>query len=239
MSKPTVPKPVNLHEEHRKRLTEKFRRGDSLTFHELLELLLFFSRPRVNTNEIGHDLIHTFGSFHGVFEADSMELEKVNGIGENSSTLIKLVYALIKAYIADLSKPVTAIANSEEAGDYFRNRMQLETKEKQMVLLLDNSGRIIDCKTYMEGVVNYSPECNRSLFEIILGSNAAGIYIAHNHPLGAAVPSNEDLTLTREIRDLCQRLSVDFLDHIIVAGSESCSALDYLERRERSYDEIL
>lgn len=223
----------NLHKEHRKRLLKKIREGENSPNHELLEALLFYSRTRVNTNEIAHRAINTFGSFHGVFEADPAQLESVDGIGEYSSTLIRLFFVMFKAYLSDLEAPVNFIANSDEAGKFFRNRMLLETREKQMVLMLDNSGRIIDCKTYMVGVVNYSPQCNRALFEIILSTDAAGIYIAHNHPRGTAVPSNEDLTLTREIRNICQWLSVDFLDHIIVAGNDYCSTLDYLEKRDR------
>ena len=56
-----------IHDGHRERLRKKFKEGN-IEDHELLELLLFFSIPRVNTNEIAHRLIEKFGSVNGVFD---------------------------------------------------------------------------------------------------------------------------------------------------------------------------
>jgi len=57
----------NIHKGHRKRIKQKFIDSGFSGFnnHEILELLLFYSRPRVDTNEIAHRLINNFGSFSG------------------------------------------------------------------------------------------------------------------------------------------------------------------------------
>ena len=49
------------HEGHRQRIREKLEAG-TLLDHELLEILLFPSLPRRNTNDIAHRLLQTFGS---------------------------------------------------------------------------------------------------------------------------------------------------------------------------------
>ena len=48
---------------------------------------------------------------------------------------------------------------------------------------------------------------------------ATGIIIAHNHPSGVCLPSNEDLSLTRKIRDATNANDIRFIDHIIVTPS--------------------
>ena len=53
--------------------------------HNLLELLLFYSIPRVDTNETAHRLLETFGSLEGVFRADLLKLTSVIGVGENNN----------------------------------------------------------------------------------------------------------------------------------------------------------
>ena len=72
-----------LHKNHRERVLEKFRRFGLDTFadHEVLELLLFFAIPRVDTNPIAHRLMARFGSLHAVLEAPAEQLCEVEGIG--------------------------------------------------------------------------------------------------------------------------------------------------------------
>ena len=58
-----------MHTGHRERLKQKFLKHglDSFEPHEALELLLFWSIPRKDTNELAHKLINKFGSITAVF----------------------------------------------------------------------------------------------------------------------------------------------------------------------------
>lgn len=96
----------NLHEGHRERLKRRFiEQGlDGFEDHQVLELLLFFSIPRKDTNEIAHRLISTFGSISNVFEAHPKELQKVKGVGENSAILISLISQISRRYLADKNR---------------------------------------------------------------------------------------------------------------------------------------
>ena len=52
------------HDGHRDRMFSRIQEYGvrCLEDHELLEVLLFYSLPRVNTNEIAHDLLDEIGS---------------------------------------------------------------------------------------------------------------------------------------------------------------------------------
>lgn len=72
----------NVHAGHRKRMKEQFVKegfSSNTPDHKILEMLLFFSVPRKDTNVIAHDLIDSFGSFAGVFNASYEDLIKVRG----------------------------------------------------------------------------------------------------------------------------------------------------------------
>ena len=58
--------PSDIHSGHRKRMQEKFLKtsGDGFCQHELLEMLLFYSIPRKNTNEIAHAILDRYGSLY-------------------------------------------------------------------------------------------------------------------------------------------------------------------------------
>ena len=62
----------NTHAGHRSRMRQRFLASgqDGLFEHELLELILFYARPVVNTNGIAHDLTDQFGSLSKVLSAD-------------------------------------------------------------------------------------------------------------------------------------------------------------------------
>ena len=81
------------HADHRQRIFDRAAREgfDHFEPHELLEVLLFFSKPRVNTNPTAHDLFNRFGSIKGVMDADEMDVCAIDGVGPKSAALLKLV----------------------------------------------------------------------------------------------------------------------------------------------------
>lgn len=76
-----------LHSGHRQRMRQRFLSTGFDTFaeHEILEVLLYYAIPRIDTNEIAHRLLQHFGSLSAVFDADPQELIKVKGVSENTA----------------------------------------------------------------------------------------------------------------------------------------------------------
>ena len=60
----------------------------------------------------------------------------------------------------------------------------------------------------------------------ILDSLASGVIISHNHPSGALIPSTADKTVTKNIKEICQLLDTDLLDHIILTADSYLSFAD-------------
>ena len=92
---------MGLHDGHRKRVIDTFLQNgmDGMHPHEILEMLLFYAIPRKDTNETAHLLLDTFGSLSAVFDAPYEELLKVNGIGQNTAALLKMIPQLARAYL--------------------------------------------------------------------------------------------------------------------------------------------
>ena len=63
----------------------------------------------------------------------------------------------------------------------------------------------------------------REIFNVAIKNMASAIIIAHNHPSGASMPSNEDISLTKKVMNLSEMLGIDFLDHVIIAKRGSIS----------------
>jgi DNA repair protein RadC len=214
----------NVHKDHRNRMWDKFlsSEGTDMPDHELLEMLLFYSRPRINTNDLAHELINRFGSLQAVFEANPDELVGIDQIGSQSAKLIKLVHALIRRYEKSILLKPKSFCDDQTAIRFFKEQFCASPKEQIMLLLLDNDERMIGSRVLSEGTVNSAPFNNRKIMETVLACKASSFYIAHNHPHGSAVPSDEDISNTLDLKNVCLAVDVVMKEHILIAGEESC-----------------
>jgi hypothetical protein len=80
---------------HRERLRQRFSEAPAqLTDAQRLELLLTFAIPRRDMAPIAARLLERFGSLDQLFSAPNAEIAGVEGIGEHSALLIRLVATL-------------------------------------------------------------------------------------------------------------------------------------------------
>lgn len=211
-----------MHEHHRERLRKRFLNEgmDSFESHNVLEMLLFYSIPRRDTNEIAHRLIERFGSLSGVFDADYEELLKVDGIGENSAVLIKMIPQISRRYMTEGALGDKVFDTAEKIGKYFSAKFTGETNETVYMMMLTSSFGLISCDVLHRGSVNSSQITTRKLIEKVLSSKASMVVLAHNHPGGLAIPSAEDICTTRIMHEALSIVDVRLLEHFVVAGEK-------------------
>ena len=215
---------MGLHDGHRQRLIQRFLEEDLDNFepHNVLELLLFYAIPRKDTNELAHVLIDTFGSLKGVFDAPYEELIKVTGIGPNTAALLKLIPSLTRTYYSSDARSVI-LDTSEKSGEYFLPYYIGQTEEVVRLACLDAGGKVISNQILHRGSANAAEVNIRKIVNIALRNNAMGVILAHNHPGGLPLPSEEDVATTKSIREALMPMGILLMDHIIVAGQDYVS----------------
>lgn len=215
---------MSLHDGHRQRLIQRFLEEDLDNFepHNVLELLLFYAIPRKDTNELAHVLIDTFGGLKGVFDAPYEELVKVNGIGPNAAALLKLVPSLTRTYYSSDARNIV-LDTSEKSGEYFLPYYIGQNEEVVRLACLDAGGKVISNQILHRGSANAAEVNIRKIVNIALRNNAMGVILAHNHPGGLPLPSEEDVATTKSIRDALIPMGILLMDHIIVAGQDYVS----------------
>lgn len=216
----------NPHSGHRERLRQRFTESginETTPDHEILEFLLFYSIPRINTNDIAHRLIDRFGSIAGVFEASQSELLKVEGIGKNSAILIKSMLPIMKKYLSCKNKAPTKFSSVTEVGDYLLNQYIGCTEEMFAITLMDGQGKFLGFKILEQGDIGSVGISTRKVIQCVLETNACCAVISHNHPSGIALPSAADLAVTETVKTALDKISVRLLDHIIIADNDYIS----------------
>ena len=90
----------SIHEGHRDRMRNRYLQegADGMASHEILEILLYGTIPRGDTNEIAHHLLDEFGSISNLIEADPHEIAKTAGVGIKSAVFLSLLHELVLRY---------------------------------------------------------------------------------------------------------------------------------------------
>lgn len=217
-----------LYDKHRIRVKARFRKQglEGFNEHEVLEMMLYQAIPRGDTNETAHRLLAQFGSLIDVLEARPEELETVEGIGEHSATCIHLFHEVAIYYTHELAmrKQNACRLDSYEAfGEYFVPQFEGVGEERFLAAFLDNAGRVLKCEVLNRGSVSRVTVDLGDLVRRAYLYKCATIAIAHNHPNGDIVPSNEDIEMTKRIARVLSELDMTLLEHTLVAGDKWCS----------------
>lgn len=212
-----------IHDGHRARMKRKLLENGERGFddHELLEILLYYAVPRRDTNELAHSLLRQFGSLRGVLSASVQELACVKGMGESAALLIALVPRLQRRAAQDTAEQI--LNSVDKCGEYFSGILSGDRKEMLWQVCLDAKGKVLSSRCLAEGDVSMAAVSVRQVVEYALRAGAVGVVLAHNHPSGVALPSQEDITTTRLIRDALRTMNIQLVDHIVVADGDYVS----------------
>lgn len=216
-------KKKNPHEGHRKRVREQFMKEgklDSFAEHNILELLLFYSSPRADTNELAHTLINRFGSLNGVFNAPYEALLEVKGVGEQTAVLLKLILELVKIYLKNKSSEIKYISHLEDSVKFIRPYFETINKEALIMVCLNNAGKILKTVVISEGASDFTQVDTRKLVQEVIFCNATQVILAHNHPGGVCAPSKADVDVTNRISFLLRSIRSRLANHIILTEND-------------------
>lgn len=212
---------TNFHKEHRRRVKERFLQSGLTGFapHEILELLLFYAIPQKDTNVLAHKLIDRFGSVRGVFSASYEELCEVDGVGDHAATLLRFLPPLASYVRMEAEQEHKRVfETTEDLGEFFLSQFAGVSEETVLLLTLDNSFHMLGCQRVGSGTVNSVGVTVRRMVEIALSAQASMVVLAHNHPTGLAIPSQEDLNTTRTVSEAFTAVGIPLVEHILVAN---------------------
>ena len=231
-------KKENLHAGHRKRVLKNFMElgiDEKSDPHKVLEMILFFTIPRKDTNELAHIVLKYFdNSFVKVMEASVEELiastqnapKDIPKIIEYTANHIKLILEIAKFYYTEKSREERRVFSRSTASDFLFKKLTDKTTETVYMLCLDNANRFMACHRIGVGdefSVMISP---RQFVKKITQIGASKVLIAHNHPRGVAFPSSEDINTTKLISIALSGINAKLMDHIIVAENDYVSMRD-------------
>jgi DNA repair protein RadC len=91
-------------------------------------------------------------------------------------------------------------------------------KECFAVFFLNTQNQIISREIISIGTLNASLIHPRECFRTAISKNCAAVIFVHNHPSGSLEPSDEDIAVTKRLKDAGKLIGIEVLDHVIVTA---------------------
>lgn len=209
----------NLHENHRERMRQRYLQqgAEGFSTHELLEMLLYQSIPREDTNGTAHALLEEHGGLEGVLFANADDLRTTDGVGIKSAIMLGLVGELVRRCALE-NRPRSSVFDTFDKARRFIEPYYIGVDvERVYVMLFDNGMHLIDFYLACEGTVNEAAPNARSIAQRAVRKRAASVLIAHNHPGGYAVGTAQDRDFTNRVEQALEIFHIPLLEHLLFA----------------------
>ena len=205
-------------ERPRERLLE--RGAGYLTDAELVAVLLRTGIRGKNAVELARELLETFGGITGMLAA---KLGAVKGLGPAKRAQLAAALELARRAIGEDLKAGALLTSPGAVRDYLRLAIGARQQEVFVCIWLDAQHRVIRFEEPFRGTLTQTSVYPREIVKAALAVNAAAVIFAHNHPSGAAQPSQADELLTRSLKEALALVDIKVLDHFIIAGNQAIS----------------
>lgn len=197
----------------------------ALTDAELLAIIIRTGTFNQTSIDLANAVLGLSGSrgILGINNLSINELMNIKGIGRVKAIEIKCVAELSRR----ISKSKVTLDNefiSPEiiANYYMEDLRHLET-ERLMVAMLNTKHRFLGDFELSKGTVNSSVASPREIFIAALKAGAVYIVLIHNHPSGDPLPSREDISTTKRIKEAGNIIGISLIDHIIIGDNKYIS----------------
>lgn len=214
-----------MHEGHRMRKKEWVAEHgfDTIRTHELLEIMLYYAIPRIDTNELAHKLMDRFGSLSGVIEAPMEELCDIPGIGFSAALYLKMFSSVMRTCNIEKAGRNIYLKDTESVRKYIFSLFEGKTGENLYCICISRAQKVVFTKLLATGFVDRVDVPISSIVKTAVAKDAGSIILAHNHPYGLPVFSHEDCSFTERAAAALSTVGVNLVDHYLVADGECLS----------------
>lgn len=197
-----------------------------LTDAELVAILIRVGVKGINAVELARQLLKQFGSLRAMVEAPVMALLEVKGLKGAKAAQLIAAMEIARRVSVPAKRGQLVLNSTAAAAGYLSKRLRGLADEQFRVLYLNRRNALLEDALIAQGSVDAVRPSLRNIVVRALQVNASGLIAGHNHPSGAAEPSESDRILTQDLIAACRPLGLRVLDHTIVGEDATFSFAD-------------
>jgi DNA repair protein RadC len=199
-----------------------FRLGrHTLSDAELIAIILNSGNKTETSVQLAQRMLaENNNSINSLAKLTVNELRKYTGIGLAKAVTVAAAFELGRRRPVTDFETKVKITSSKVAYEILSQFLSDLPHEEFWILILNRANKVVKKECISKGGITSTVVDPRLICKSAIENNASGIILAHNHPSGQLVPSREDKTITKRLKEALQLFEILLLDHIIVGDQD-------------------
>jgi DNA repair protein RadC len=199
----------------------------NLSDAELLAIILGSGSATETAVQLAQRILSDFGNDINLLAKSSVaDLRKFKGVGEVKAITIAAAFELGRRRDDKDISEKPKIATSYDAFKLLNAKLSDLPHEEFWILLLNRANTVVKMECISKGGVSGTVVDARLILKPAIEFLASGIILCHNHPSGQLKPSEQDISLTRKLKESTRMMDINLLDHIIIGEQKYLSFAD-------------
>ena len=190
---------------------------DGLSNAELLAIIFMTGTRSENVLELSNRVIKEYGSRSITEVKDTSKIMDLLGLGQSKAAQVIAVFELGRRFFREQSQRLPVIRDPEDVYKLMEHMTRLK-KEELRALYLNSRQVVIREELISLGSENMNIVSPKEIIHPAVELMAKGIIIVHNHPSGELKPSEEDKVFTNNLKEACNIMQVQLLDHLVISS---------------------
>ncbi len=217
----------SLAEDDRPREKLEMLGRQNLSDAELLAILLGSGNTKETAIQLAQRMLNeNKNDINSLAKLSLHELKKFKGVGTAKAVTIAAAFELGRRRKESGMKETPKINSSKDAYQSIQHKLGDLPHEEFWILLLNRANKIVKTESISKGGISGTVVDVRLVCKTALENNSSGVILTHNHPSGNLKPSQQDLDITRKIKDALKLLDISLLDHLIIGDNAYLSFAD-------------
>ena len=202
----------------REKLSAQGRRA--LTDAELIAILIGSGSRTESAVELSKRILHHYeNDLNKLAKASINELSNFRGIGEAKAISIIAALEIGRRRNDTEIKAIETIISSKDAYNIMRRHLVDLNHEEFWIILLGRSSKVLGKELISKGGLAGTIADPKIIFHAALQYQASAIILVHNHPSGNLKPSQQDISLTKNLFAVGKILDIRVADHLIITDN--------------------
>ncbi len=180
-----------------------------LSDRELLAVILGKGTQKDDVLSLSKRLIKVIDEKGLAFSAD--DIMGIDGIGSAKAASIAAAFEFVRRRIRPEGLRIKFPSDVLPLIRHYADRKQ----EHFLSISVNGANEVMNVRVVSIGLVNKTHVHPREVYADVISERASAVIVAHNHPSGDLKPSNEDIQVTKQLKDAAKILGLSLLDHII------------------------
>lgn len=191
----------------------------ALSDAELIAILISSGNRKESAVDLSKRILNEYQqNLKALGKASIKELtRKFTGIGEAKAISILAAIELGRRRGAEESVKRKQVTSSKDVFDIFNAKIGDLPYEEFWMLHLNRANKIVGEDLISRGGVAGTVADSKLIFKKALDKLSCSIIFCHNHPSGNLKPSQQDINLTKKLKEAAALLDISVLDHLIVS----------------------